>query len=83
MELQSATTWCDHKHNTFEFLVFSPIQQLPWRSNIMADKGLNVFCSAKCVYLSPRKKSAPPLPDGTVKWTHLAPKQVHRGRQLK
>ena len=63
--------------------VFSPIQQLPWHSNIMADKGLNVFCSAKCVYLSPRKKSAPPLPDGTVKWTHLAPKQVHRGRQLK
>ena len=30
-----------------------------------------------------RKNSAPLLPEGTVKCTHLAPYQIHRGHQLK
>ena len=40
----------------------------------MTDKGLNLFddCAAECVRAL-RKKSAPPLPGGTVKYTLLAP----------
>ena len=42
---------------------------LPRHTNIMADKGFNGFD----VYICPlRKKSAPCLPEGTVKCTHLA-----------
>ena len=35
----------------------------------MTDKGFNIFdeCAARCVHLFPQKKSAPLLPDGTVK----------------
>ena len=35
------------------FLLF-PIQQQPWHSNIMANKGLNLFdeCDAECVHLT-------------------------------
>ena len=44
-------------------------------SNIVANKGLNHFneCAARCVHLSPRRKSAPLLPKGTLKVTQLAP----------
>ena len=33
--------------------VFFPIQQQPWHSNMMSDKGLNLFdeCAAECVHL--------------------------------
>ena len=37
---------------------------------------LNVYICAS------KKKSAVILPEGTVKYTHLAPLQIHRGRQL-
>ena len=44
-----------HRHNAvdFPFCIFFPIQQEPWHSNIMADKGLKLFheCAAECVYM--------------------------------
>ena len=31
----------------------------------------------------PQEKSAPLLPEGTVKFTYLVAQEIHRGRQLK
>ena len=47
---------------------------LPRHTNIMRDKGLNLFMNAlPDVYICPfRKKSAPLLPEVTVKCIHLA-----------
>ena len=55
---------------------------LPRLTNIMIDKGFKLFdeCAARCVHLSLRKKSAAVAPEGTVKCTHLAVQQIHRGR---
>ena len=52
--------------------VFFPIQRYIWHSDIMVDKGLNLFdeCAAECMLW-------------TVKCTHLAPWQIHKGRQKK
>ena len=57
---------------------------LPRHTNIMTDKGFHPFdeCAAKCVHLLSRMRSAPP-PEGTVKYTHLAAYQIHRGCKLK
>ena len=47
---------------------------LPRHTSIMTDKGFSLFdeCAARCVHLSLRKTSTPPLPEGTVKCTHPA-----------
>ena len=59
LELQRVTLsdYKHHKHNTVEFLVcVCPIQQQPWRSNIVVDKGLNLLdeCVAERVHLPPQ-----------------------------
>ena len=47
---------------------------LPRHTNMMADKGFNVFdqCADRYVHLFLRKNSAPLFPEGTVRYTHLA-----------
>lgn len=60
MGLQSAA-WFDYKQrNTIEFLVlvFSNSKKTPIHSNIMADKGLNLFdeWSTECEHLSPHEE---------------------------
>ena len=47
---------------------------LPSHTNIMTDKGFNLFdeCAARCLHLSLIMKSVPILPEGTVRFTHLA-----------
>ena len=49
----------------------------------MTDKGLNLFddCATECVPIyirALRKKGVPLLPEGTVKYTLLVPKQIYR-----
>ena len=56
-------------HNTveFRFVLQSCFYVLPRNTNIMTDKGFNLFdeCAAT-------GRSAPIIPEGTVKYTHLA-----------
>ena len=48
--------------------------ELPRHANIMTDKEFNLFdeCAARVYICSHREKIAPLLPEGTVKYTHLA-----------
>ena len=54
-----------------QFVLQSCFLCIPRHTNIMTGKGFNLFygCTARCVYYG--KKSAPLLPEGTVKCTHL------------
>ena len=68
-------------YKTFFFL-----ELLLRHSNIIADKGFNLFgeCAARRAHLPPQKKRASFLFKGTVnRTTHLAAWQTHRGCQLK
>ena len=50
---------------TKQFILIFVFYVLPTHTNIMTDKGFNLFdeCAARCVHL---------FPEGTVKCTHLA-----------
>ena len=58
--------------NTAAVSCFSDI--LARHTNITTGKGVNLSdaYAARCVHLSPQEKSAPRLPEGIVKCTHLA-----------
>ena len=49
------------------------LDTLPRHTNIMVDEGFNIFdeCAARCVHFMLRKKIAPLLPEGIVKYSHL------------
>ena len=46
----------------------------------MTDKGFHLFdeCAARCVHLSLKRKSAPLLPEGTVKCTHVEITEINK-----
>ena len=58
---------------TKQFILIFVFYVLPTHTNIMTDKGFNLFdeCAARCVHLFPQKEECTPL-EGTVKCTHLA-----------
>ena len=70
-------------YKTFFFFF---LELLLRHSNIIADKGFNLFgeCAARRAHLPPQKKRASFFFKGTVnRTTHLAAWQTHRGCQLK
>ena len=48
----------------------------------MTDKGFNLFdeCAARCVHMFPEEKSAPLLPEWTVKCIYSIAKQIENSQ---